>query len=115
MRATEFLPNRYSEEETSTVTHDGEEYSVNKLLRISDNLQIHSIPVSALTWNIDPTSMDPHRIYAADPNVPVLITPYEDQLTVIDGAHRIAKAMQTKLPTIRCKYISPGMLSQCKK
>ncbi len=115
MRAKDFLPTEYSEEDTSTVTHDGVEYSVNKLLQVAKNLRVHSIPVSALSWNIDTSTMDQHRVYAADISVPVLVTPYKDMLTVIDGAHRIAKAMNSGVDTISCKYITPGLLSQCKK
>lgn len=106
--------NEYTEEDDSTVSHDGGEYSVNKLLAISRKSKVHTVPVSMLSWNIEPTDMDSKRIHNADVSVPVLITPYKDKVTVIDGAHRIAKSMGLKLPYIQCKYVTPDMLDKCR-
>ena len=94
----------YSEGVTSTVTHNGNEYKLDTLFRITASRSVISIPVSKLKWVMEYTKTYASRVDAADLKIPILV--YEDKrygLTVLDGAHRLAKAIknnQFALPAI---------------
>lgn len=94
----------YSEGATSTVTHNGNEYKLDTLFRITASRSVISIPVSKLKWVMEYTKTYASRVDVADLKIPILV--YEDKrygLTVLDGAHRLAKAIknnQFALPVI---------------
>lgn len=84
----------YREEEDSVVFHSGNYYSVNQLLESVEHLSVHRVNVQLFAGHIKPGDLDPKRIDAADITKPII---YCDDpvwgLVVLDGAHRVAKAM----------------------
>lgn len=95
----------YQEEPNSTFTHDGQMYDLNYLLRLMADYPIVDIPVDELTWVLEYDFPDIRRLIAADLEAPVLVTWWEDKLVVIDGLHRMAKAMVLGHQTILGKYV----------
>lgn len=103
----------YQEETTSTFTHHSQKYNLNKLLSITASRPIQTIPTKDLVWILDFTTVDPQRIEKADINSPLLVIK-EDQYIVLDGAHRLAKAVQQNIPELSYRKVTTKDLEQCK-
>lgn len=112
MRLVEF----YQEEPGGSFTHDGEEYSLNPLLKVTDEYPVKDIPVSDLKWIIDGelTQDDIKRRDDADTDVPILVTKWEDKIAVIDGYHRLLKAVEDGLEKLPAKMVSKQVLDKYK-
>lgn len=106
MRLVEF----YQEEPGGTFTHDGDEYSLNPLLKATDDYDVEDIPVDDLKWIID----SEEDFEYADTDVPILVTPWEDKLVVIDGYHRLLKAVDQGLETLPGKMVPKQVLDKYK-
>jgi len=101
----------YHEEPTSTVTHDGNEYSVNKLLTATKYTKVRPTLVSDLKWILQDDNLDQSRVSRADLSAPILITKMSDgRLVVIDGAHRLQKAIQDNVVSLPAKFINDTVL-----
>lgn len=100
----------YQEGPTSTLTHDGNEYSVDKLLQLTANVKVTNIAVDKLSWCI-PNNLDADRVESADIQIPIIVTSYGDKLVVLDGAHRVKQALNSNVSTIPSKYILPTILA----
>lgn len=93
-----FVRGHYSEGPSSTFTHDKVEYYLDGVLGEATNMPVEEIAVEALSWLLDEVPMDTHsdavRTGKADLSAPVLITLWEAKWVVIDGLHRLAKAVR---------------------
>lgn len=114
----------YQEEQNSTVTHDGDDYSVNKLLQHTETLPITDIDVDQLKWNLESdkdsqgremfqNGDDKRRIADADLTAPVLVVRWNKKLVVLDGVHRLSKAVKTKKATILARMVTDDILDKC--
>lgn len=103
----------YQEGKKSTVTHDGKTYSVNKLLKYSEELNDEEIDVDKLKWILDDTEIDKERVKRAK-CYPILVTRWKDKLVVLDGAHRLAKAVKDNKSKIKGKLITSDILKRSK-
>ena len=110
MKLKEF---RYSEEPGGTFTHDGEEYYLNPLLSITRNYPVNQFSIDSLKWILDLYD-DGKDVEYADISIPVLITRWNDKFVVIDGYHRLKKALQQGLETIPGKFVDDELLSYFK-
>jgi len=109
----------YQEGDCDTFTHNGREYSLNKLLILSSTLPVKEILVDELVWIfkysrklIDGTMVcsscmgsevgwHEKRVENCDLTVPIIVTIHDDRLVVLDGLHRLEKAVGlglTKIP-----------------
>ena len=94
----------YREGPNSTATHNGKEYKLDVLFKLTQDRSPVDIKVNKLNWVLQHSDIDFDRLVRADTNIPILV--YDDPdygLTVIDGAHRLAKAIirnLTSLPAI---------------
>ena len=87
----------YREGDDSTATHNGKRYRLDTLFEIVQNRSVVMIEVSKLTWVLEYTEVDQDRVVKADTGVPVMVyCDPEYGLTVIDGAHRLTKAVKLK-------------------
>ena len=87
----------YREGGDSTATHNGKRYRLDTLFEIVQNRSVVMIEVSKLTWVLEYTEVDQDRVVKADTGVPVMVyCDPEYGLTVIDGAHRLTKAVKLK-------------------
>lgn len=104
----------YREEAGSSFTHNGNLYSLNKLFDLTSAIEPGDFAVSELAWILDHDQPDPNRVKTADLDAPILVTPFDGQLVVIDGLHRLAKAVTEKRETITGISVDPHILEQCR-
>lgn len=67
----------YQEEDDSTVTHNGKEYSVNDLLRRAAKLPEVDVPPMWVEWCASP---DKQKLTGSEPHMQTLPRPYCSQL-----------------------------------
>lgn len=114
----------YQEESNSTVTHDGDDYSVNKLLKLTKDLPITTIDVDTLKWNLESdknsqgeemfqSGSDKKRIADADLTAPIMVVKWNKKLVVLDGIHRLSKAVKTKQASIVARMVTDEILDKC--
>jgi hypothetical protein len=106
------------EEPNSTFTHNKQDYSLNKLFDLSENNPIAIVFIKDLKWQLQSathTSRDEVRVSNADIKVPVLILPYNDRWVIIDGMHRLEKAMSSNLKVLPAKIITQEQLNSAVK
>lgn len=109
MKLQEF---RYSEEPGGTFTHDGLEYYLNPLLSLTRNYPVNNFSTDSLKWILDDN--DDIDVDYADTSIPVLIARWKDKFVVIDGYHRLKKAIQNGMDTIPGKFVDDDLLSYFK-
>lgn len=99
----------YTEGTDSTVTHDGQLYQLDKIFKMTHDSDVIEIDVTKLAWIVEQhKNKDPDfikRMNAADTKVPIVVTPWAGQWMVIDGFHRLAKAIHEGKKTIKAKVI----------
>lgn len=108
----------YQEEPGGTFTHDGEKYRLNYVLAKADSIDAEDMPVADLKWilgdgkDLDDGGTNYKRVKNADTSIPILITKWNGKYVVIDGIHRLAKAVGNELTTISCKLIPNSVLKK---
>lgn len=103
----------YQEEEGSTFESNGRVYDLNFIFREVAHLPILTIKVNRLKWVVDPKKpMDQARIDAADLEAPCLVVYTGGQELLIDGEHRLLKALQQHKPTLRYRRVSFQLLER---
>ena len=102
----------YQEEDSSTFIHNNMEYDLNKLLLISNNIPIEKIKTSELSWILKHTTVDKKRVRKSDTSFPLLITfdKVENKWVVLDGAHRLTKAVSENKKYLPVKKVPSGKL-----
>lgn len=103
----------YQEEPGSSFTHDSIEYDLNKLLVLTDQSPVAYFLVSDLAWILAET--DQSRIDSADLSAPILVTEWENKWVVIDGWHRLQKAVSKRVKVLPGKVVSAEQLRSVKK
>lgn len=112
----QFIKELYQEEKGSTFTHDGDDYDINKLFKLSEKLPVIKTKVSDLEWinkGFKPSKRDLRREKEADDNVPILITKWHNKLVVLDGFHRLLKAEDSNIKELPARIIDKKMLDSC--
>ena len=102
---------------TNTFTHEGSDYNLYKLNGLVRKNKIQSFPVKDLVWIFkydDPTKDHPERIGTANINVPILVTKTKDGLVVLDGLHRLAKAVLQDIKELKGKLVNKEDLEKVK-
>lgn len=97
----------YREGPNSTATHNGKEYKLDVLFKLTQDRSPVDIKVNKLNWVLQHSDIDFDRLIRADTNIPILV--YDDPdygLTVIDGAHRLAKAFIRNLTSLLAIVLS---------
>lgn len=105
----------YQEEDSSTFIHNNIEYDLNKLLLISNNVPIEKIQTNELSWILKYTTIDKKRVRKSNTSFPLLITfdEVENKWVVLDGAHRLTKAISEDIKSLAVKKIPEKMLEEC--
>lgn len=95
----------YKEGINSTVTHNGNEYLVDDLLLMCNDLSTVHLDISVLSWILDYTTVHNDRVHNSNLDYPIIV--FEDDLCyyVLDGVHRLTKAINCNCTTIKCKII----------
>ncbi|QVW56153.1 hypothetical protein pEaSNUABM6_00009 [Erwinia phage pEa_SNUABM_6] len=100
----------YHEGPESTVTHRSHEYSVDALLDIAERHSLVQIPVSRIEWILNETTLEDERVKSADTDYPIIVLHEGSLYIVLDGAHRLAKAVAEGKDTIAAKILVPANL-----
>lgn len=104
----------YQEEKSSTFTHDGQEYSLNKLLVLTDRFSTRPFKLDSIKWILKGIELDDERVQAADVTTPLLVTWWNKTLVVLDGTHRVKKAVEMGLTELQGKFVYKDVLEKCK-
>lgn len=109
----------YKEGNHSHFTHLGRQYRVDDLIELTKDKPVYNIPVDQLIWIFDYSTPDEARVLRADLNVPIIIVQEKidngQELVVLDGLHRVARASRLKKTTIRARLITPAELKTLKE
>lgn len=109
------LAELYQEHRGSSFTHDGQKYDLNKVLNAVDDTPVDMFKVADLRWILKHTDVDEDRVKKADKSKPVLVTKWRNKLVVVDGAHRLTKAVQSGDTEMRGKIVTSDVLKAAKK
>lgn len=105
----------YREGLDSTVTSNGKKYQLDILFEKAHRLPTENMEVGKLSWVLDYASdVDHNRIQRSDVSVPLLVT-FDDSSNrwiVLDGFHRLNKAINEKQSAVPVKIISAELLAQ---
>lgn len=113
-RLMTILEYAYREESGSSFTHDGAEYDLNCVLAAVANIPAQAIAVSELAWILDEESFhDEGRVLATNLDAPLLITRWNTRWVVLDGWHRLVKAVRTRVPVLRAHVVPESFLRAC--
>lgn len=99
----------YQEPGAGTFTHDGKDYDLNQALAVTADRPVYNLPLKSMKWILRYDDADPERLARADVEAPILVTIWEDKLTVIDGLHRLAKADVQNL-----EHLPAQMIAACR-
>lgn len=89
---------------------DGKKWSVARLIKLAEDFPVYEVPVFTFPtyfwpWeddlNLDTFISHVNRVQSADLDIPLLISPSGG---IIDGMHRLCKAVLEKKETIKVKY-----------
>jgi len=96
--------------DTSWENDEGDKITLIELLNSTENIPVLTISVNKLkkyllTWNGNNEELE--KIEKSDLQYPILIFVEDDgsYITIIDGHHRVHKAIKNKLETIKAKLI----------
>jgi hypothetical protein len=98
----------YQEEEGGSFTHDGKEYDLNKLFELTQDFPLAYFFVGDLKWILDED--DQERTLDADLNAPILVTQWQDKWVVLDGVHRLAKAISIQQSHLPGRFVTMDQL-----
>jgi hypothetical protein len=100
--------------EIDSFTHDGEEYDLQRVKDLVRDQEPEEMAVDDLKWILVDTDVQKSRIKTADIDNPVIVARWQNKWVVLDGAHRLTKAVKEKLTTLPTKVISAKELKTCK-
>lgn len=102
-------------EKGGTFTYDKNEYNLETLLRDMHRVPVIEVAVSDLAWMLTEskdTSYDKTRFKNADLSAPILVTCWQNRLAVIDGWHRLQKAVYEGVAILPAKMVTEEMLNK---
>ncbi|MED5375682.1 MAG: hypothetical protein VX892_04150 [Candidatus Thermoplasmatota archaeon] len=91
--------------QTSWTFADGTQLTLQEVLALSEDLPIEILPIEEVMMIRTVAHLDQLRVYAADPSHPILIVEDADRRWILDGNHRLQKALNEDHPTIRAKIL----------
>lgn len=102
------MPRRpYQEGPDSTFGHNGKTYRLDTLFKCTYRRLNNMVAIDKLVWVLDHCTPDPERMAAANDHIPILVTYTEGRWVVVDGLHRLARAVAVGRKIILAKYVLP--------
>lgn len=95
----------YKEGPESTYTHNGKTATVDSLIAAAKNVPTVSVPIPEMEWALEDAKINPDRLKAADLKHPLIATMHAGRVTVLDGTHRLAKAVNEGRSELGVKLI----------
>ena len=103
----------YQDYEPRTFTHDGKRYDLNTVFKYVDRNIVTKVAVSELAWVLPRTMIDEDRLKKVDLTIPILVTmDTKKRIAVIDGAHRLTKAVNEGVLSLPAKWVSKTILKK---
>lgn len=106
----------YQEGHGSTFSVDGRTFRLNEILKRAHDLPVVKTAVKDLLWHMEyvkTSKSDIVRVNNADLTAPLLLTKHYDKIMIIDGMHRLQKAVIKQVHELPSKYISEEMMIEC--
>lgn len=98
------------QEEDSVFSSNGITYDLNYIKAVSND-PILTMDVSKLVWVIEQVDfIDEARVRKADYSTPMLITKDSGKELVVDGLHRLVKAVRNKIKTVPYRRVTEQVL-----
>ena len=91
--------------QTSWTFTDGTQLTLQEVLTLSEDLPIEILPIEEVTMIRTVAHLDQLRVYAADPSHPILIVEDTDRRWILDGNHRLQKALNEGHQTMKVKIL----------
>jgi hypothetical protein len=101
----------YTEE--GTFQHDGHEYDMGEIFKLAEKAPVTHVKVDDLKWvmaHAKPQTQE--RVLAADLSAPLVIMKWRDKWLVVDGLHRLYKAVDEgveELPAHVIQHLPPPL------
>lgn len=108
----------YSEGKDSTFTHQGVEYGIDKLHEVLREAGVSPstvFKVEDLKWILDHGVSSPERVDNADTDTPIIVSKESNTLYVIDGFHRLARAVKDNKEELKGYLITDKKLLDAAK
>lgn len=102
----------YSEPDRSTFTHDGSTYDLNGLLSYTLGMNRKMLPVASLKWILKWDRVGGARVRNADLTAPILVVDWKGKLVVVDGVHRLTKAVRSGVKELPSIFVSDSVLEK---
>lgn len=102
------------QEYKSIVTHNSKNYDLNKIFRIVNNKSTKLFLISKLKWILKYTDSNKTRISKSNIKYPIIIVKENNKYFVIDGIHRLQKAINQNEKLILVKRITQKELNSAK-
>lgn len=106
------LESRPYEEPLSTFSCGGKLYDLTEMLKETHHLPTVKFRVKELEWMLEHGEADPVRVREADLSAPILVTVWDSKLAVVDGFHRLTKAVQQHKRELPGKLLSEEFLER---
>jgi hypothetical protein len=103
----------YQEDGNGTFESDGVHYDLNKILRMSSHQPVREIAVSEIDWVLPHCHPIPERVERADLRAPILVTTYRGRQLVVDGEHRLARAVRDGVKHLPYRRVSGEVMIAC--
>lgn len=104
----------YREGPDDTFEANGVFYNLNRIFELVEHEPIQYIEVSKLAWVLEHAKGDPSRVEKADLEAPILVTRWQGKELVVDGLHRLTKAVQEHIAKLPYRRVSPFVMQQAK-
>ena len=90
---------------TSWTFEDGRSVSIKDVLDWSDEIPEMTLPIEEVIKIKTVSSLDHSRVHAADISYPILIVEEHEKRWILDGNHRLQKAIDKGHDTVRVKIL----------
>ena len=112
---------RVYQEESGHFTHNGKKYDINNLFKLTHEIEVEEFNVSDIEWIINkdepcyscrkgPQTWHEERVQNADLKTPIIVTKSNNKFVVLDGVHRLEKAVSLNKDKILGKFIAEDLL-----
>lgn len=95
-----------------TFTHNDHDYDLARLKVLARDISVKPIEVAKLVWIFQWDKPIENRILTANINQPILVTYDKGKLVILDGLHRLTKAVQFGFKSVPGKMIPNSFLKK---
>jgi len=103
----------YQETKGGSFTHDKQKYDINTVFRLVDKNPVSYFKVADIEWILAEDN-DAARVKSADLNAPLLMTIWKRKWVVLDGVHRLQKAIDMEVEYLPGRIVSQEQLEESK-